>query len=90
MRLRLYITSAREGLARFDQAGVSERRVGLLVVGRQMIWFFQIPRNMFQVNMRGSCSNTEHFYRLMQHAVASDPAPYRAIIGGKSRSGHTI
>lgn len=44
----------------------------------------------FRFNRRTSRARGLLFYRLMQHAVASDPVPYRAIIGGKSRSNHTI
>lgn len=42
----------------------------------------------FRFNRRTSRARGLLFYRLMQHAVAADPVPYRAIVGGKTHPGH--
>jgi transposase-like protein len=36
----------------------------------------------FRFNRRKSCSRGKLFYRLLQQAVAVDPAPYKEIVGG--------
>ena len=42
----------------------------------------------FRFNRRTSRSRGQLFYRLVQQAVATDPVPFRALVGGKKTSHH--
>jgi len=42
----------------------------------------------FRFNRRTSRSRGQLFYRLVQQAVATDPVPYRVLVGGKHPSDH--
>ncbi|MGH9671058.1 MAG: IS1595 family transposase [Terriglobales bacterium] len=42
----------------------------------------------FRFNRRTSRSRGQLFYRLVQQAVATDPVPYRSLVGGEGRPDH--
>ena len=42
----------------------------------------------FRFNRRTSRSRGQLFYRLVQQAVATDPAPYHTLVGGRRRPRH--
>lgn len=44
----------------------------------------------FRFNRRTSRARGLLFYRLMQHAVTSDPVPYRTIVGGKPQTANKM
>ena len=44
---------------------------------------YYLDEYTFRFNRRKSRSRGKLFYRLVQQAAQVDPAPYRAIVGGK-------
>jgi hypothetical protein len=42
----------------------------------------------FRFDRRTSRSRRQLFYRLVQQAVATDPVPYRSLVGGRRRPDH--
>ena len=48
-------------------------------------WLGYLDEFTFRFNRRTSRHRGKLFYRLVQHAVAVAPAPYKSLVGGKHK-----
>jgi len=51
--------------------------------GNSAVVYYYLDEYTFRFNRRRSGSRGLLFYRLLQQAAASDPVPYRRLVGGK-------
>ena len=49
---------------------------------------YYLDEYTFRFNRRKSASRGKLFYRLVQHAVQVEPAPYKSIVGGTDNQPH--